>query len=88
MVKHNDQWGTVCDDTFNNGESILAQSACYTLGLNGGSVQRAYTYTGPEPILMDDVQCASNTTNFLSCSHNGWGKHNCGSNKNIVLTCT
>ena len=88
MVKHNNQWGTVCDDNFSSGISTNARSACYTLGLNGGSAQREYTYTGSEPILMDDVDCATNTTNFLSCSHNGWGIHNCGSGENVVLTCT
>ena len=88
MVKHNNQWGTVCDDSFISGISTNAQSACYTLGLNGGSAQNGYTYTGSEPFLMDGISCASSTTNFLSCSHNGWGNHDCGNGENVLLTCT
>ena len=91
MVKHNNQWGTVCDDgilsTENASKSArVAQSACHTLGLNGGSIE-TYTYTGSEPILMDDVDCASSTTNFLECSHIR-GKGNCGNTETVLLTCT
>ena len=35
MVKHNNQWGTVCDDHF---DTVDAQSACHTLGLSGGVI--------------------------------------------------
>ena len=98
MVKHNNQWGTVCDDFLltageNNGNNdqaralINAQSACHTLGLSGGSTEK-YKYTGSEPFLMDDVDCASNTTNFLECSHRGWGTEDCGPSETVLLTCT
>ena len=82
-VKHNGSWGTVCDDAF---QTVDAQAACYTLGLNGGSFTN-YDYDGGT-IWMDDVNCATNTTNFLECSHNGWGQENCGSSENVLLTCT
>ena len=39
------------------------------------------------PILMDNVNCASNSTNFLSCENNGFGIHNCGHNENVLLSC-
>ena len=101
MVKHNNQWGTVCDDNISptdqyNGRysptrsARAAQSACHTLGLSGGSIE-TYQYTGSEPFVMDDVNCASSTTNFLECSHNGWGKHDCGTHnypEYVLLTCT
>ena len=89
MVKHNNQWGTVCDDSFElGGENAVrgAQSACHTLGLSGGSIA---TTTGPEgPTWMDDVNCATSTTNFLECSHLGWGKENCVHSEDVLLTCT
>ena len=95
MVKHNNQWGTVCDDyisptggSYKRSQSTrAAQSACHTLGLSGGSIE-TYKYTGSEPILMDDVNCASNTTNFLECSHRGWGTEDCSVHENVLLTCT
>ena len=92
MVKHNGQWGTVCDDGISPGgvydaKSVLAaHSACHTLGLSGGSIT---TTTGPEgPIWMDDVDCATSTTNFLTCSHRGWGVENCAHGEDVLLTCT
>ena len=83
MVKHNNEWGTVCDDGFG---TTNAQSACHTLGFSGGSYTNG-NHVGGE-IWMDDVNCASSTTNFLTCSHHGWGEENCSHDEDIILTCT
>ena len=92
MVKHNGRWGTVCDDDILPAENAsksarVAQSACHTLGFSGGSIE---TYKGrtSESVWMDDVDCATSTTNFLECSHAGWGKENCGHEEDVLLTCT
>ena len=95
MVKHNNQWGTVCDDylLFSDGAEYhdrsvrAAQSACHTLGFSGGSIE---TYSGrmSGPVWMDDVACASSETHFLDCSHAGWGIENCGHDEDVLLTCT
>ena len=83
MVKYKDQWGTVCDDDF---ELVDAQSACHTLGFSGGSYS---SHRGPSgPTWMDNVNCASSTTNFLTCSHRGWGTENCEHYEDVLLTCT
>ena len=37
--------------------------------------------------LMDGVQCDSASTNFLSCSSNGWGVEDCSHSENVLLTC-
>ena len=84
LVKHKYQWGTVCDDDFGTTE---AQSACHTLGYSGGSYS-AYNSGFSGPTWMDNVDCASSTTNFLTCSHPGWGKENCGHSEDVLLTCT
>ena len=84
MVKHDGQWGTVCDDNFGATE---AQSACHTLGFSGGSYS-TYDSGLSDPTLMDNVNCASSTTNFLECSHNGWGEENCSHSEDVLLTCT
>ena len=86
MVKHNNEWGTVCDDGFG---TVDAESACHTLGFSDGVIELYNaTLEGPEgTIWMDDVNCGSSTTNFLSCSHAGWGKQNCGHGEDVVLIC-
>ena len=87
MVKHMNVWGTVCDDAF---ETIDAEAACKTLGFTGGSrTNQDPGFSESEvPILMDDVNCASSSTNFLTCEHPGWGKENCGHSEDVLLTCT
>ena len=87
MVKYENQWGTVCDDNF---DITDAQSACKTLGYSGGSWETYNTKLSQSvvPILMDDVDCASSSTNFLKCSHLGWGDENCSHSEDVLLTCT
>ena len=98
MVKHNNQWGTVCDDHFGVTE---AQSACHTLGFSGVTITDAledshasssshtyYISDSDGPTWMDNVNCATNTTNFLECSHRGWGKEDCSHGEDVLLTCT
>ena len=94
MVKHDNQWGTVCDDG-QEGDSYksvravrTAQSACYTLGLSGGSIAKYDGYKGSENISIENVNCASSTTDFLQCSHSSWGSHDCSHSEDILLTCT
>ena len=83
MVKHNNVWGTVCDDSF---LEVNAQSACHTLGFSGGSFE-TYNSKMNVPTWMDNVECASSTTNFLECSHNGWGEENCSHSEDVLITC-
>ena len=88
MVKHDNKWGTVCDDRFGPTE---AQAACQTLGFSGGSYngnQRTRFLESSVPIWMDEVNCDSNSTNFMQCEHRGWGVENCYHTEDILLTCT
>lgn len=74
MVKHDDKWGTVSEFKFG---SISPQSACKTLGFSGGYSRSTITTKvlsiSTVPIWMESVKCASSSTNFLQCSHLGWG---------------
>ena len=79
----------VCDDGFN---SLDAASACFTLGFNNGGFFETIDMSGKWsqteiPILLDEVSCPSNSTNFLSCQNNGFGIHDCGHSENVLLTC-
>ena len=87
MVKYNDRWGTVCDDSWTDTNS---QAACQTLGWRGGSHTNYDTKLSEVfvPIWMDNVKCSSSSTNFLQCSHPGWGEENCSHAEDILLTCT
>ena len=86
----NTAWHTldlVCDDSFG---TLEAKSACYTLGYTNGfsSFESSYDMTEwsePEiPFLMDNVECGSTSTNFLSCSSSA---EDCSHTENVLLKC-
>ena len=89
MVKHDDKWGTVCDDAFGSTE---AEVACKTLGFSGGSAtgsQRTGFSESTVPIWIDNgLDCNINQTNFLECHQDRWGDENCNHGEDILLTCT
>ena len=67
-----------------------AESACNTLGYtNGGfydTIDMGNSWSEPEiPFSMDDVECESASTNFLSCTSSA--DDNCGHYENVLLTC-
>ena len=79
----------VCDDSFG---SIDVELACTTLGFTyGGSfetVDMSDKWSESEiPIWMDNVNCVSNSTNFLLCETNGFGINDCDHSENVLLTC-
>ena len=75
----------VCDDYF---DALDADSACNTLGYTSSRTYSTYDMTEWSeteiPFLMDNVECDSASTNFLSCSSNA---ENCGHSENVLLRC-
>ena len=76
---------------YNNFDSIDADSACYTLGYTrasqSGKIEPS-KWSKPEiPFWIDQVNCASDSTNFLTCTKNDWGVENCDHSKNVFLSC-
>ncbi len=76
----NGQWGTICDDYWNDEE---ADVACRQLGFAGGSVvdasrfvagsgRRSGTFPAgddDQPIWLDDVRCNGSESDLLECRH-------------------
>ena len=84
-MKINGQWGTVCDDNWSTGSSIVV---CRQLGLgNTGTLK--YYGAGPInfPILFDEVICDGNEINILACSHLGLYEQNCNHGEDVGVTC-
>lgn len=86
-VNYNEVWGTVCDDEFGLEE---AGAFCRSLGFSGGGVIASPTpasLQGSGQIFMDSVDCSSNSEPASSCTHNGWGRHDCDHAEDVVLRC-
>ena len=84
-VFHDNIWGTVCDDDWDN---MDARVVCSSLGFVGGT---AVTYTkfgeGTGQIWLDDVDCGEHYANLEECRHSGWGVHNCGHHEDAGVEC-
>jgi deleted-in-malignant-brain-tumors protein 1 len=75
-VFHNGRWGTICDDHWGMND---ARVACRQLGYSDAvKALRAYEVpAGSGQIWLDNVACAGDEQILASCSHRGWGVHDC-----------
>lgn len=82
-VCFNGYWGTVCHDRWDSNDAI---TVCRILGYGDSNVAiptrnnffNVYSlFDFSTPILIDEVQCTGNETNFLDCLSVDPGNHNC-----------
>ncbi|XP_052257514.1 neurotrypsin-like isoform X2 [Dreissena polymorpha] len=79
----NGQWGTVCDDSWNE---ACAQVTCRMFGFtNGSGVSQAYFGPGFGQILMDDTLCSGNETSLFDVTYTS--THNCNHQEDSGVNC-
>eukprot|EP00298_Acanthocystis_sp_HF-20_P017421 c21743_g1_i4.p1 GENE.c21743_g1_i4~~c21743_g1_i4.p1 ORF type:complete len:653 (+),score=316.75 c21743_g1_i4:168-2126(+) len=82
-VFHNQEWGTICDDHF---EDIDADVVCRQRGFYGAF--RSYRVGGGlGNIWLDEVLCTGNEITIEQCGSNGWGIHDCVHVEDIGVDC-
>uniref|UniRef100_A0A8B9GAK2 SRCR domain-containing protein n=1 Tax=Amazona collaria TaxID=241587 RepID=A0A8B9GAK2_9PSIT len=79
-VYHAGQWGTVCDDQWDDAD---AEVVCRQLGLG-----QAYFGEGSGPLLLDEVQCTGNELSIEQCPKSSWREHNCDHKEDAGVSCT
>ena len=67
-VYRNGEWGTVCDDLWDNTDASVV---CRQLGFPGASSAPIFATfgEGSGQIHLDDVQCTGSETDILDCPH-------------------
>ncbi|XP_061310263.1 antigen WC1.1-like [Pezoporus flaviventris] len=75
-IKHEEQWGTVCDGdwTMKDAEVVCKQLQC---GYAVQAFNDAYFGQGSGPTWLYRVLCRGNESALWNCSHDGWGVFSC-----------
>ena len=87
-VKYNGEWGTVCDDGW---DDIDAGVVCRQLGfgLSGTAIGSAGFDQGSGSIWLSNVTCTGNESTLASCGHLGVSiTRNCGHFKDAGVRCS
>uniref|UniRef100_A0A3Q0SK43 SRCR domain-containing protein n=1 Tax=Amphilophus citrinellus TaxID=61819 RepID=A0A3Q0SK43_AMPCI len=82
-VKHNNIWGTVCDDRFDTLDGLVI---CKMLGFQ--AVQSTYTASpGSGTILLDELRCTGAEDDIFDCPHSQIGVNDCNHNEDVGVQC-
>ncbi|KAK2893024.1 hypothetical protein Q8A67_013012 [Cirrhinus molitorella] len=85
-VRHDNQWGTVCDNGWD-----LTDAAVVCKELNCGNVievkSAAYFGPGVGSVWIDDAQCTGSEASLVNCTSTKWGIQSCEHLKDAGVTC-
>ncbi|NXQ32196.1 C163A protein, partial [Alaudala cheleensis] len=86
-VKHEEQWGTVCDGdwTIKDAEVVCKQLQC---GYAVKALNRAAFGEGTGPTWLYRVDCHSDESALWNCTHTGWGAFTCPHYFDVGVICS
>ncbi|XP_035663824.1 deleted in malignant brain tumors 1 protein-like isoform X2 [Branchiostoma floridae] len=81
----NGDWGTVCDDGFDDRD---AQVVCRQLGYPTGVARVGGVFPeGTGNIWLDNLNCTGNESSVADCEINRWGDHDCTHKEDTGVVC-
>ncbi|CAG2246803.1 HMCN [Mytilus edulis] len=78
------EWGTVCDDEFDNND---AKVVCRQLGYSNGVSLGNAVDDGTGTIMLDDIECTGSESRLTYCSSKSWKDHDCSHNEDVGVLC-
>ncbi|NXD18327.1 DMBT1 protein, partial [Nothocercus nigrocapillus] len=86
-VFHDQEWGTVCDDSWDLAD---AEVACRELGCGSAlsAPTGAHFGKGSGHIWLDEVSCAGTEAALSLCRASSWGNHNCNHGEDASVECS
>lgn len=84
-IYHNDEWGTVCDDSFT---LDVGQVICQQLGFVSAVAYYSNAHYGPgNGPIMGHVSCNGNELGWSHCFYEDWGSSICSHDEDVGLSC-
>ena len=84
-IFHNNEWGTVCGDSWNNIDGMVA---CRQLGLSFKAVSTDQSYgQGTRQTWSGNLSCTGSETRLIDCIQNGFDSHKCSPGEGAGLVC-
>ncbi|VDI52977.1 deleted in malignant brain tumors 1 protein [Mytilus galloprovincialis] len=85
ISKDKANWGTICDDFWDNDAATVV---CRQLGFTWGiGHSLAHFGQGKGQIYLDEVICKGHETSLDECLTNPWGVHNCNHQEDAGVSC-
>jgi hypothetical protein len=81
------QWGTICDDTWDNKAAAVVCKQLNLPSSNAKGYGNARYGMGTGDILLDNVQCIGNETEILHCFTGSIMSHNCHHKEDASVRC-
>jgi hypothetical protein len=86
-IYYNGQWGTICDDGFDDSDATVFCRSMVSDCQYGSMISNSYVTNGNHlPILADNFACSGSETNIRDCPAL-WGSHNCGHHEDVGVAC-
>ena len=84
------QWGTVCDDGWQNGAAqgfTNGEVVCRQLGFRGADAVDHLDLPGQGPIWLDQVACIGDEAGLTACPANALGENDCEHAEDVTVRC-
>ena len=87
-VYYNNEWGTVCDDSWDSFDATVACRQMGFVGVSNSDTSQFGSGASSQSIWLNGVSCTGSESQLIDCRHAGIGFHNCDHSEDVGIICT